>query len=399
MVDYNESIRLNPLYIEAYHNLGCLFSRLGEHHEAIKNFEKILSLDSNSFEAHFNIGDNFKYLRKYSQAISHYEKSIGLNKEFYAAYWNLAPLLLKMHHMKRGWDYYEYRILSSTFKNHFIPNKPCWSEDTDNSNKILLIHPDGGLGDFIQFYRFVSIAVKSFKKVILECPKPLVELIKASNVFDSLVVFDSNTVVSNFDYQCLIMSLPHLTKYYDSLILDSLPYIKPDINYLEKWSNLFSVKKLPRVGICWQGAQRSELDDIPGQNRSIPLNIFKELFDLPIEFHILQLEISKNDMDVLNGYNNIRIYTNQITNFSDTASIIDHLDLVISIDTSLAHLCGAMNKDAWILLPYLSDYRWGDDLQDFSPWYNSLKLFRQEKSLVWTSTIKTAKINLLKHFT
>jgi hypothetical protein len=399
MSDYNKSIHINPLFIDAYHNRGLLFETLGQHPEAIQNFKKILSLDPNNFEAYFNMADNFKYLRRYKEAIISYEKSIELKKDYHPAYWNLASVLLKLKDMGRGWNYYEHRIQTSSYKNNLIQNQPVWLIDSDTSNKILLIHPDGGFGDFIQFYRFVLVAIKLFKKVILRCPLPLIELFESNSSLRDLEFLSTDETIPNFDYQCLIMSLPYLTKCENSLNIEIIPYIKPNVYNLKKWANLSSIKKLPKIGICWQGTQRDELDIIPGQNRSIPLHIFKELFNLPLEFHILQPEISNDDNELLDNYKNIHSYKNKINNFSDTASIIHHLDLVISIDTSLAHLCGAMDKETWILLPYLSDYRWGDDLQHFSPWYNSIILFRQERNLSWLDLLKKINFNLLKKFT
>jgi tetratricopeptide (TPR) repeat protein len=396
MSDYNTAITLNPSFINVYHNRGLLFTRLGQHREAIKNFEKILSLDTNNFEAYLNIGDNYKYLREYSHSINSYEKSIASNKDCYAAYWNLAVLLLKINDMRRGWNYYEYRIKNTTYRSNLIANQPCWQIDSNTSNKILLIHPDGGFGDFIQFYRFVLITIKLFKKVVLRCPLPLFELLESNNSFQALELIKVEDKIPHFDYQCLIMSLPHLTKYEESFISKFIPYIKPNPSNLNKWSQLFLVKHVLKVGICWQGTQRDELDNIPGQNRSIPLNVFKALFALPMEFHILHLQISKEDLSILNNYKNIVLYTDHILDFADTASIIHHLDIVISIDTALVHLCGAMNKETWVLLPYLSDYRWGEDSDDFSPWYNSHKLYRQKESHDWGDMLETVKINLSK---
>ncbi len=398
MNDYNLSIVLNPSYIDVYHNRGVLFSCLGQHHEAIKSFEKILSLDSNNFEAYLNMGDNYKYLREYKDSINCYEKSIALNKYYTVAYWNLASVLLKTNDMKRGWYYYEYRIQSTTYKNNLIPNQPFWLIDSKITNKILLIHPDGGFGDFIQFYRFVLIAIKLFKKVILRCPAALFELLKSNNSFQSLELITTDEPIPHFDYQSLIMSLPYLTKYEDNLNSHSIPYIKPNPHNLQKWSQFFLMKKIPKIGICWQGSQRDELDNIPGQNRSIPLTIFQVLFDLPFEFHTLQLEVSEEDKNILNHHKNIVIHTDQICDFSDTASIIHHLDLVISIDTSLAHLCGAMDIKTWVLLPYLNDYRWGDDSEDFSPWYNSIRLYKQDDSFSWMNVLEAVKFRLSKQF-
>lgn len=396
--DYNQSIKLKPDYLEAYHNRGILFNSLGEHYAAIDEFKKILFYDKNNYESYLNIANSFKYLREYDNAISNYEISISLNKNYYPAYWNLSSVLLKNKCMKLGWEYHEYRIKINSYKNNLINGLPIWKIDSDISNKIVLIHPDGGFGDFIQFYRFVLIALNLCKKIILRCPRELIDLIKLNNSYENLEIIDLDKEIPHFDFQCLIMSLPYLTNTEANYALELIPYIKLNQNFSIKLSEPINNEITPNIGIFWEGAKRDELDSIAGQNRSISLTNLKDIFNLPFRFHVLQPTISDGDAKTLATYSNIATYNDHINNFLDTASIIEQLDLIISIDTSLVHLCGAMNKPTWALLPYINDYRWGDDEQVYSPWYDSVKIFRQKNYFDWGDTITSLKDNLIKFY-
>ena len=200
-------------------------------------------------------------------------------------------------------------------------------------------------------------------------------------------------MIPQFDFQCPLMSLPLAFKTDINTIPASIPYLYANQNLINKWqAKLGEKKSKPRVGLVWSGSSAYTNDS----NRSISLNILGALFDLEIEFYCLQKEVKPED-EATFAESGMPSYADELTDFAETAALIQNMDLVISVDTSVAHLTGAMGKPLWVLLPYVPDFRWLLNRDD-SPWYPSAKLFRQPKTGDWQSVIKTLAQSLQTHF-
>jgi hypothetical protein len=190
----------------------------------------------------------------------------------------------------------------------------------------------------------------------------------------------------DFDYHCPVMSLPHAFKTTVDSIPNQVPYFSVNPTKKQTWQARLGEKSQRRVGLVWSGSTQHKND----HNRSIPIHLFQSLFNLPVEFHCLQKEIREDDAAFLASQNNIHNHIEFLDDFSDTAALIDAMDLVMSVDTSVAHLAGALGKETWILLPYSPDYRWMLETSN-SPWYPTAKLFRQSAIGEWGSAINDIK--------
>jgi hypothetical protein len=217
-------------------------------------------------------------------------------------------------------------------------------------------------------------------KVVLEAEPPLIGLF--STLKDSIRVIPKDSSLPGFDYHCPLMSLPLAFKTTVSSIPAKIPYLGNDSDIQKQWKNTMGEKAKPRIGLMWSGAQYNKND----HNRSIPLGMLSPLLDLDFEFHCLQKEIRQADGELLRKYHQLKSHENDLKDFTDTAALISEMNLVISVDTSVAHLAGALGVTVWILLPYAPDFRWMMERED-SPWYPSARLFRQPQVGDWTSVI------------
>jgi hypothetical protein len=256
-----------------------------------------------------------------------------------------------------------------------------------------LIHCEQGLGDSIQFVRYLSNVVELGASVIFQVQRPLLSIIASMNLPVKLIA--KGDPLPAFDAYCPLMSLPSVFKTVVDTIPAVIPYLVADQGKVEKRKQQFELSDQTRVGLVWSGS----VDHKNDANRSISLDKMLSLLDLPIEFHSLQKEYRKDDLVILDRDARIHRHEDELNDFDDTAALIETLDLVISVDTSVAHLAGAMGKQIWVLVPYVPDFRWLLDRDD-SPWYPTLRLFRQDERREWRSVlnkVKTALENLKKY--
>jgi hypothetical protein len=246
--------------------------------------------------------------------------------------------------------------------------------------KTLLIYAEQGLGDVIQFCRYATTVEALGAKVIVEVPAPLVPLI--STLKGNFTIVEQGKPLPAFDLQCPVMSLPLAFKTSVATIPAEVPYLYADSGKQKVWQERLGNKTRIRVGLVWSGTKDHKND----HNRSIPLKLMKPLMRLPIEFHVLQKDIRSEDAVVLSQLKKMYSHQAELHDFSDTAALVQEMDLVISVDTSVAHLAGALAKSVWILLPFMPDYRWMLDRAD-SPWYPTATLVRQPAIGDWTSVI------------
>jgi hypothetical protein len=188
--------------------------------------------------------------------------------------------------------------------------------------------------------------------------------------------------IPDFDCHCPLISLPLAFKTTVSTIPAKIPYLWTDTNKQHQWQSRMGMKNMPRIGLVWSGNPEHTND----HNRSIPLDLLTPLFDLDLEFHCIQKEIRQADREILIKHRQIKLYESDLNDFSDTAALVSEMNLVISVDTSVAHLAGALGKPVWILLPFSPDHRWMTERED-SPWYPTARLFRQPQTGDWASIV------------
>jgi len=381
---YGLAIKFKPDFEKAYINRGVILQTLMRPIEALEDFDLATQFNPNSEMAFNNKGNVLTELSRFDEAFQSYDKAVKINPNYANAFNNIALLKLLLGEYKEGWKLFEWRWKGPQQNFFHDFNKPLWLGVEAINNKTILIVAEQGLGDFIQFYRYCDLVEKLGAKIIIQTPKELYSLIQYQNKNKNNIIINQDEPLPKFDFYCPIMSLPLAFKTNINNIPSSLPYLKIDHKKLMLWKSKLIVNKRTKVGIAWSGAPNKETD----YNRSILLNQLSSLFDLPIDFYSLQKEIRNEDKDYLLNSDNIYDYHKQIKNFSDTASLMSQMDIIISVDTSVAHLAGALNKPLWILLPYVADYRWMVDRID-SPWYPSATLFRQKEPNNWNGVISS----------
>jgi len=388
---YKKALQINPDLDGAYNNIGDILAGKGHFDEAITYFQKAIALNPNLTGAYYNLGNIFKDKGQPEEAISFYQKALQIDPNYAEAHFNMAFALLLSGSFIQGWKEYEWRWKS---KEHYEQNllqhlsQPLW-DGSDISGKTILIHTEQGYGDAIQFIRYAPLLARQVVKVLILCPKELISLFQ--NVEGIHQVIGGGEYLPSFDIHCPLLSLPLKFNTTLDTIPAEIPYIKVDTALLQKWKDKVKddTSKF-RVGLSWAGRPTHK----DNSNRSFPLETFAPLAQSNgVIFYSLQK--GKGSEQANNPPVGMRLidYTNKIQDFSDTAALIENLDLVISVDTAVAHLAGAMGKPVWTLLPFAPDWRWMLNRED-SPWYPTMRLFRQPSPGDWKSVINNVRKEL-----
>ena len=378
---FSEAILHNSKYYEAYNNLGKIHHEAGSFNNALECFEKAIVIENSNPLAHANSSVELKYLHRMEESLRSLEIAIALQPDYYDAYWNRALTHLLMGNLIQGFRDYHYRWQTALFrpiKRNF--HQPIWLGSESLVDKTLLIFNEQGLGDSIQFCRYATLAKKAGATVIYEVEISLYSIFTTLNGVDRLI--KAGEPLPKFDYYCPSMSLPIGFETDINSVPSSIPYLNTDNEKLLIWQKKLGPKLRPRVGLCWSGSPTHGGD----KWRSITL---KEMFKyLPggIDYISLQKQTRKNDEITLREISEIRSFNDELKDFSDTAALASNLDLIITVDTSIAHLAGALGLKTWVLLPHTPDWRWMLGRAD-SLWYPTMKLYRQDNNGDWDSCL------------
>ena len=388
LADFDKAIVLKPDYAEAYYNRGVVLHDLQRLDDAVASFDKAIALKQDNADAYNNRGRALQELRRLDDAIASFDMTIALMPDDAAAYHNQSLCFLQMGRFEQGWRLYEWRKkLQEPFGNRLF-SQPLWL-GADLSDKTLFVHWEQGLGDTIQFCRYAKLLkVRGAKNVVMSVQEPLYQLLKQMS--PEIQVVNQDDIPTTFDWHCPLMSLPLAL----GATLEAIPseprYIVSDERLRQTWNVRLPQRIKPRIGIVWRGGTKHKND----HNRSIDLPTLVPLFSTNAHWISLQKELRHSDLPLLQEPYQIVSYGEELKDFSDTAAVIDLLDLVITVDTSVAHLAGAMGRQVWILLPYNSDWRWLLDRDD-TPWYPSARLFRQDNTRPWENVI--ARVHAALH--
>lgn len=381
LADFDAAIALQPDYAAAYYNRGIVLHDLNRLHEAVASFDKAIALKPDYPEAYNNRGRVLQDLKRLDDAIASFDQTIRLKPDYAEAYHNQSLCLLQMGCFEQGWRLYEWRKkLEQPFGNRSF-QQPLWLGKEDISDKTLFVHWEQGLGDTIQFCRYGKLLkARGAKKVAMSVQEPLYQLLKQMSPDVEMIGHDE--VPATFDWHCPLLSLPLAL----GTTLETIPseqrYIFSNDRLREAWNARLPPRIKPRIGVVWSGGTKHRND----HNRSIDLSTLVPLFAADAHWMSLQKELRHGDAALLQDLPQIVSYADELKDFSDTAAVIDLLDLVITVDTSVAHLAGAMGRQVWILLPYNSDWRWLLDRND-TPWYPTGRLFRQDNVRSWDNVI------------
>ena len=383
-----KALDLKPDLFEAFNNKGNSLKMIGRYDEALISYKKALELKPDFYEALNNQGSSLRKLGRYDEALTSFQKAIYFEPNYFLALNNLGHLQLTQGNFKAGWKNYEYRKKIHKKKYLTFNTNIEWIGDKDLKDKTIFISKEQGLGDYIQFCRYLPVVKELGAKIILNTPQSLTSMIDSMN----LDYTDINKLnMKEINYHCSIVSLPLAFGTSIDTIPNKTPYFFTPKDKLNFWKQKLKNSKSKKIGIKWTGSKSYGSED----KRSINLEQLKTLFDLPYEFHSLEIEYSKNDEKLLKEIKNFHCHKNEIIGFDSTAGLIEAMDVIISVDTSIAHLCGAINKSVWILLAFDPDFRWLLYRND-SPWYPSAKLYRQTKLDDWDSVVKNIKNDIIK---
>jgi hypothetical protein len=331
---------------------------------------------------HANRAAALRKLDRPHDALTSARAALRIKPDFAHARFVEAVALLTLGDFKAGWRAYESRWQVGWLKSQARDfGAPLWLGNESLRGKTILLHAEQGLGDTLQFVRYVPLLAARGARVILEVQKPLVRLM--ASLAGAAAVVARQEPLPAYDYHSPLMSLPFACGTALDSIPAGVPYIVPAAADVAAWDARLAQRRRPRIGLVWSG-ERSHDNDL---NRSMPLATLAPLFDLPdVAFVSLQHEVREEDVGFLLGRPDIMRIGPLFKDFADTAAAIANLDAVVAVDTAAAHLAGALHKPLFLLLPYAADFRWLRERAD-SPWYPSAKLFRQHRFGDWTGAV------------
>jgi tetratricopeptide (TPR) repeat protein len=394
---YQHALSINPNYPDAHQNLGFVFKDLGKFEDSIDCYQQALSLRPNYPDTYCNLGISFKALGKIKEAIDCYRKALSLNFHFAEAQFNLGLALLSTGDFTEGWKQHEARYHPQIRHQNSIalPNFsfPQWQGESIHG-KSIVICSEQGLGDEIQFSRYVDILkTQGASHITWVCKKPLKSLLSTlKGVNAVLTEQEAAATISTHDYWTFALSLPLYCNTTLETIPATVPYLYANPNQVQQISAELSHIKALKVGICWKGnpKHKNDLNRTPGIMR------FERLFTLPkVRFFTLQPGTREEFMAAAKTAGADMGHEIDETTFEDSAALIANLDLIISCDTSTCHLAGALGKPVWVVLPFEADWRWLRNRED-SPWYPNTRLFRQTKAGHWTEVFERVESQLKK---
>jgi len=402
IVYLDKAIELKNNYLY-YNNLALQYRQIGKHDIAIDLFEKAIAMSPDP-QLWNNLGGVYGEIKDLNNAARCFKKAMAIDPEFAAAHVDLAFTYHLQGLWQQGFEEYEWRFKHFTqldyYKRSYDESK-LWNGEDSLVGRTILLYGEQGLGDVIQFSRYIKkLKERGVYKTILHCPEPVESIMKRIEGVDSTVVRnivgEEKVEFPPYDLQCSVMSLPHLLRDYE---IRGEPYLKPQVTFnireQEEYQHTFN------VGLVWSGSPAHPND----ATRSTHLKDYRPIHDLKgIKLFNLQVHSAKRIypygkkiVDLTEGCEGMSLVdmTQMIQNFDDTATIITGLDLVIAVDTAIVHLAGSLGVPCWMLIPFNPDWRWGID-GNTTPWYDSVRIFRQEQRDEWAPVIAEVKAELEK---
>ena len=413
---FERVLALEPRHIEARVNRGAALAQLGRHNEAIADFDAALAANARNPVAHYNRGialfslgraadavaaydaavalapsharawndrgRALAALNRHDEAVASYGNAIELDKDYADAHFNAALALLTVGDLGGGFAQYEWRWRRTGMPAQRKYSRPLWLGDTPLAGKTIVLHAEQGLGDAIQFARYVPLLARSGAKVVLETPPELQGLFAPLEGVAAIAA--RGAALPAFDRHCPLGSLPLAFRTEPGTIPADIPYLKADDAHLAKWRPRIEALGRPRVALAWSG-NASHVND---RNRSIAFAALAPL--LAVEgagFISIQRDVRAADAEFLSRAVQVTPLGEELADFADTAAVLALADLVVCVDTAVAHLAGAMGRPVWILLPFSPDWRWALT-GETSRWYPTARLFRQPSLGDWASVVE-----------
>lgn len=416
---YDEGLRLAPENTELRNRRGVTLLELGRTHDALAEFERALAADPKNLDALGNRGNALFKLNRPAEAIEIYDRALqrkpadaalltnraialrrldrphealmsatralAAKPDFAPAGFVEASVRLALGDFAAGWRGYEWRWGGALAAQRRKLAAPLWLGEGPLDGKTILLHAEQGFGDTIQFVRYARLLAARSARVVLEVQPQLVRLLSGMSGVASVI--GRGQELPRFDYHCPLLSLPLAFGTELATIPAEVPYIAPLADRITMWQQQRLPQRRPLVGLAWSG-ERAHDNDV---NRSIPLAMLKPLLDTAnVQFVGLTHDVREEDGLFLKEHPEVLQIGQGFSDFADTSAVLTQLDAVISVDTAIAHLTGAMGKPLFLLLPFAADFRWLRERRD-SPWYPTARLFRQQRFGDWVGAVEALR--------
>ena len=390
LASFRRAIAARPGYADAYNNMGIAQQALGHYEEAIATYRQALAFRPDHADAYNNLGLALRSLNRQEEALRCFESAQAIKPDHIDAQLGEGLVRLALGDYANGWRKYTWRHLTPSFSaGKKRPAQPLWLGNWDVSGKTILLHGEQGLGDTIMFARYVPLVAERGAKIVLAVQRPLTALM--ATLKGPAVIRGQGEPVPQFDGFCPLPTLPFVFQTTVATIPADVPYLSAPADRLAKWQSILQPLPRPRIGLMWAGATS------PIYRRTVPLRQLQPLLALR-DFHFvaLQKDVPADDLPLLQDSPMTTFLGARQADLADAAAMIELVDLVITIDTSIANLAGAMGRPTWVLLPFAADWRWMVGRQD-SPWYPTARLFRQPAPGDWDSVV-TQVVQALPEF-
>ncbi len=385
---YDEILVREPNHLHALNEAAAIEAKFGRPEAALVRYERALAVAPRTLELHVNKGTALRALNRFDEALKSFSAAAAIDPKRAEPHYNASLVRLCLGEFKTGWKDYEWRWRKADWADslrHLFA--PLWLGKEPLAGKTVLLHAEQGFGDTLQFVRYVPLVARRGANVVLEVQPPLKKFLRCVDGAEQVIA--RGDALPDFDMHCPLLSLPLAFETEIATIPADISYLRPAQELVTKWKARTPNGGRLRVGICWAGSAM-HLND---RSRSIPIERFARMLSVSgVDFVNLQKEVTAAQAAILNEHGVTQL-GQEFVDFADTAAVVSMLDLVITVDTSVAHLAGAMGKAVGMMVPFSPDWRWMLDRTD-SPWYPTMRLFRQTGIGDWTGPVEQVRREL-----
>lgn len=392
---YHAILRKDPRNINIHFEAAFACIMMGLVDEAIGHYDIILSQHPQATQVLHNKGYCLKMADRLDEALIYYHQKLALDPNNFQTRYAIALSYLTKGDFETGWKWYETYLKHEHINGDNL--RIFLAKNTLTGKRVFLRH-QGGFGDTLQFIRFAKLLHEQGAHILALVPKPILPLLKQCSYIDN--VFSTSSTIPEHDTTTTIMSLGAILSATENLICNLVPYLEADPLLITLWKDRLAHDKHFKIGLCWQSDVKNDQSRLPIARRGIPLAFLSTLAEIPgISFYSLQYGDGVDQLKNSSHSFTLHIFDQDFDQrhgrFMDTAAIMKNLDLVITVDTALAHLAGGLGVPTWLMLPYSSDWRWIAG-RDTSPWYPQMKIFKQHKPFDWIQVVADIKLELQK---
>ena len=387
---YNKSISLKPNYAEAYNNMGVALKDQNKLDEAIEAYNACILLKPDYAYAFNNLAGSYKDKGNFDEALNTYEKALLINPDYPEAYYNSSFIYNLKGDLRKGLELYEWRLKKKNTKARLPREYLIWDGIESIKGKKFFVYEEQGLGDVIQFCRYLLLLKKKGAEVTFRVKKKMHAMLQTMD--RNIILVENDPDDKEIDFEAPLMSLPYLFSTNLNTIPSSKSYLFANHDKVTSWKKRLT-KTTFKIGVCWQGAiLQSEV------GRSFPLSLFEDISKLP-NIELISLHKGEGEKQIKNINFGLTTFGNDFdagkNSFEDTTAVMINCDLIISCDTSIAHLAGALGCPIWVALKKIPEWRWMLDRND-SPWYPNMRLYRQKDLGDWDHVFKIMKKDLVR---